>query len=89
MGACLAHTGRGTNALLHEGGPNSTTVLVGLVASWALTRTMVHWLVGISPSDPVTYLGVTALLLGVALLACGIPALRATRVEPMAALRHE
>ncbi|MGA3323135.1 MAG: ABC transporter permease [Terriglobia bacterium] len=64
-------------------------VLVGLAGAWALTRTMVHLLVGISPSDPVTYLGVTALLLGVALLACGIPALRATRVDPMVALRYE
>jgi predicted permease len=66
-----------------------TGVLVGVVGAWALTRTMVHLLVGISPSDPVTYLGITALLLAVALLACGIPALRATRVDPIVALRHE
>jgi predicted permease len=64
-------------------------VLVGLVGAWALTRAMVHLLVGISPSDPATYLGVTAVLLGVAFMACGIPAFRATRVDPIVALRHE
>ena len=64
-------------------------VAVGVVGAWALSRTMVHLLVGISSSDPITYLGVTAMLLGTALLACGTPALRATRVDPIAALRHE
>jgi predicted permease len=64
-------------------------VVVGLLGAWALTRTMTTLLVGVSPSDPVTYLGVTALLLGVALLACATPALRAVRVDPVVALRHE
>jgi predicted lysophospholipase L1 biosynthesis ABC-type transport system permease subunit len=64
-------------------------IAVGVVGAWALSRTMVHLLVGISPSDPATYLAVTAMLLVTALLACGTPALRATRVDPIAALRHE
>jgi predicted permease len=64
-------------------------VVVGLLGAWALTRFMTTLLVGISPSDPVTYLGVTALLVGVALLACATPALRAVRVDPVVALRHE
>ena len=64
-------------------------IVVGLLGAWALTRAMTHLVVGISPGDPITFLGVTALLLGVALLACGIPALRAARLDPVVALRHE
>jgi ABC-type antimicrobial peptide transport system permease subunit len=64
-------------------------VLVGLLGAWALTRAMTHMLVGVSASDPVTYVGLAILLSCVALLACYIPAQRAMRVDPMVALRHE
>jgi predicted permease len=62
---------------------------LGLFGAWALTRTMSHMLVGVSPSDPVTYISVAALLSCITLLACWIPARRAMRVDPMIALRHE
>jgi predicted permease len=64
-------------------------ILVGLAGAWGLSRAMGHLLVGVSPGDPITYAGVTAILLGVALLASAAPALRATRVDPVTALRSE
>jgi len=64
-------------------------LLFGLAGAWALTRAMSHMLVGISPSDPLTYLSVAALLSFITLLACWIPAHRAMRVDPMVALRYE
>jgi putative ABC transport system permease protein len=64
-------------------------LLFGLAGAWALTRAMSHMLVGVSPSDPLTYLSVAALLSFITLLACWIPARRAMRVDPMVALRYE
>jgi predicted permease len=64
-------------------------LVFGLASAWALTRTISHMLVGVSPSDPVTYLAVSALLSSITLLACWIPARRAMRGDPMVALRYE
>ena len=64
-------------------------LLFGLAGAWALTRAMTHMLVGVSPSDPLTYFSVAALLSFITLLACWIPVRRAMRVDPMVALRYE
>lgn len=67
----------------------SLGVVLGLIASVALTRTMKSLLFGISPTDPITFLSIAALISLVALLACFFPARRATKVDPMIALRYE
>jgi ABC-type antimicrobial peptide transport system permease subunit len=64
-------------------------LFIGLAAAFAGTRLLADLFYGVAPSDPVTYAGVATLLLAVTLLACRIPARRATRVSPLAALRFE
>ncbi len=64
-------------------------ILIGGIASWFLSRLINQFLFGIHASDPLTFLGVAVMLLGVAFLACYFPARRATRVDPIVALRYE
>jgi putative ABC transport system permease protein len=64
-------------------------VAVGLLGALTLTRFLESLLFGVGATDPLTFLVVPAILLGVALVACGVPALRGVRVQPVTALRHE
>ena len=64
-------------------------VSIGVAASLMLTRYLASLLYGVSSTDPATFTSVVLLLITVALVACSIPARRATRVDPMNALRHE
>jgi len=62
---------------------------LGLVGAVAASRALVALLFGVSPLDPVTWLGVIALLDGVAMMACAVPAWRAARLDPASTLRAE
>ncbi|MCI0432635.1 MAG: permease, partial [Gemmatimonadetes bacterium] len=62
---------------------------IGLAAALGATRLIATQLFGVSPADPATFVSVSVLLTGVALAASFIPAYRATKVDPLEALRYE
>jgi putative ABC transport system permease protein len=69
--------------------PILTGVVVGLISSFGLTHLMASQIYGVSPTDPWTFAAVVVILAVVGMVACLLPARRATRVDPLVALRHE
>ena len=93
LGIRIALGASGANVMAHVLRPGialaAAGVGIGLVASLALTRLIASLLFGVTPVDPVTFGAVAAVLLGVAVAACAVPARRASRVDPLVAMRSE
>ncbi len=77
--------------LILRSGAKTAVIGVGLgaIGAIALSRVLASQLYGVSPTDPSVYIALSLLLLGVSIVANLVPARRATRIEPLAALRHE
>jgi len=93
LGIRIALGASGANVMAHVLRPGialaAAGVGIGLVASLALTRLIASLLFGVTPVDPLTFGAVSAVLLGVAVAACAVPARRASRVDPLVAMRSE
>jgi putative ABC transport system permease protein len=87
----LAAQKRDVLKLVVNGGMRLTLigVVVGVAGALFLTRFLSSLLYGVKPTDPLTFVVVSLVLTGVALLACYIPARRATNADPILALRYE
>jgi ABC-type antimicrobial peptide transport system permease subunit len=69
--------------------PLATGAVAGLAGSWALTRYLAEMLYGVGATDPLTFIGAPLLLVMTGMAACAIAGMRAARIDPAVALRHE
>jgi ABC-type antimicrobial peptide transport system permease subunit len=89
----MALGARGQEIMWLVAGQNAKWLLIGITtgvaSALALTRLLAAYLYAVQPTDPLTFVAVSLLLLAVAVLAVYIPARQATKVDPMVALRYE
>jgi putative ABC transport system permease protein len=85
-----AQTGDVLKLVVRQGlAPVFAGVALGLAGSFALARVIASLLYGVSATDPITFISLPLMLTAVALLACWLPARRATKVDPLVAIRRE